>query len=388
LLSRALFQAAVSACRGTSAPKLRFTASNTNRFSARPVPRRSDGGFEGYLKRAAAESRSRDVTFVLNESQASSGVLFESCLRFLSGLLEHTGIPMETDAVIFATRSRVSALGVHRDPYGNFVFAAEGEKTFLLWPRDAVPGQPVVAPESALEALRSSAQRFHLKAGDALYIPGGYYHCTLQDGFSVHLSLILSTDADMVVHRFIWRELETFLYNCFDGSGESTFTATDGITLNRTPIALTRPLRRGLAKARGAEPLMRSAALRTQSADGFWSSPPEREHPPLKPSDRVEARRSNLRVAVSGDAMLVAACGHLYSCPAHPLLLAMLETLATGEPILVRDLLRRFTGTAWIGDDEVLLDSRWLRVFLLNLCKARWLKLSGSRRSGIRARKS
>jgi hypothetical protein len=137
-----------------------------------------------------------------------------------------------------------------------------------------------------------------------------------------------------------------------------------------------------------AEENIRSAFVRIQSANGFWSAPPERPHPALKPADWVVAKRSNLRLMSQGRHILVGACGHVYRCPAHPLLIQLLETLAHGEPVRVRELLRRFTGTARIGEEELLLESQWVLLFLRNLCEARWLKTMTPKRVRGRARKS
>src|SRR6185436_20384796 len=98
-----LFQACASAMRSQDRPRKivwRFVASRpAHPQSSRPLPRRADGGFETYLRRAAAETRSRDVTFIVNDAQAASAPLFDDGVDFLAGLCGLLGTPMETDCV-------------------------------------------------------------------------------------------------------------------------------------------------------------------------------------------------------------------------------------------------------------------------------------------------
>jgi cupin superfamily protein len=380
-LSRILFQAATAAASRTNphavAPPWRFVSSRTlDRRAPRPLPQSTDRNFKGYLARAAAETHSRDVTFILNESQQFSPPLFTCSLDFLSDLCAHAGTPLETDAVVFATRSRISALGIHRDAYSNFLIVAEGAKSFYLWPRNAVPGNPKEVPVAQLETLRASAERVDLEAGDALYMPSDYFHCAIQDGFSVHLSLVVAAGDQNAMEKFLWGELEPFLRRCFNGAGgKNMVLKPDEMMLGGLPDCVALPFRNGLAESRKAEDTVRAALIRTQSADGFPVAPAERRRVAMKPAAWVAGKRSNLYVMNDGEEILVGAYGQVYRCPAHPLLLKMLETLRNGEPVQVRELLRRFSGTGRIGDEEVSIGADWILLVLQNLYAARWLNV-------------
>jgi hypothetical protein len=382
-LSRMLFQAAAEAMRKSNPravnPPWRFMASRpSDRRVPPPLPRAADRSFLQYLTRAAKETRSRDVSFILNDAQAASAELFDTAADFLAGLSERAGTPLQTDAVVFATRSRVSALGIHRDVYSNFLFVVDGEKSFYLWPPDAVPGFPKEVPVAQLEELRATAEKVRLQAGDMLYMPSGYYHCAVQNGFSVHVSIVIAAGDQNATEMFLRGPLQELFRTSFTGEG-GRFLALkpDEIVLDELPDYIATPLKNGLVANRRAEEVMRDAFLRTQSASGFSVSPPERAAMPLKPADRVIARRSNLHLMTAGGTLIVGACGQVLHVPAHPLLLEMLQTLRSGEPVTVRQLLRRFTGTARIGEDDVALDNEWILFFLGSLQQAGWLRIDG-----------
>src|SRR5262249_10355234 len=126
-------------------PHLRFMVDNGAILTAYDpfLPKRDDGGFEGYIARLDRMIGERDVTLVLNRAQIHDFELWRRTRAFLRGLFGRVDVPLYPDLVIWVSRARATTFGVHEDPYDNFLFPITGHsKRFRVWHPEVIKKRP------------------------------------------------------------------------------------------------------------------------------------------------------------------------------------------------------------------------------------------------------
>ncbi|OAE34063.1 hypothetical protein AXG93_4280s1120 [Marchantia polymorpha subsp. ruderalis] len=106
-----------------------------------------------------------------------------------------------------------SRSSTHYDPYHNILCVVAGEKKVSLWPPSAAPGVDMVVPNYNMHPLFKKAVQgakvVTLRAGDALFIPEGWYHQVNNTGVTIavnfwwpsKISLLLGSPMDGYILR-------------------------------------------------------------------------------------------------------------------------------------------------------------------------------------------
>ena len=106
------------------------------------------------------------------------------------------------DIQLYATPSLCEGFDWHYDLEDVFVIQSSGEKVFNLRGNkadlDTLKAKPVEIPKTTdlLEQQMDTTElKFHLRAGDLLYIPAGYWHKarSIRDSFHISIGILNGT---------------------------------------------------------------------------------------------------------------------------------------------------------------------------------------------------
>ncbi len=160
------------------------------------LPHATDKSLPGYYDRVTRLLNGRDFTLVVNDVQAYDFELWTRMRAFLSELYSYVGLPLYAEATLYLSRSRTTAVGIHKDPVSNFLFQLTGTKRFRMWPSRLIKSTPDLIRTSAFDSIANEAITVDVKPADLLYIPSDYFHLAeANQEFSVHLSVLIGTDA-------------------------------------------------------------------------------------------------------------------------------------------------------------------------------------------------
>lgn len=343
------------------------------------LPRADDESLDSYVGRMNDFLDHRDFTLITNNAQGYDFELWNRMRAFVSGLYDIIGTPLRSEVVIYLSKSRTTAAGVHRDPYSNFLFQIYGRKRFHLWPSELIRARPQLARAVNYEEILDEAQTFDLAAGDFLYIPSDYYHLAeADDGLSVHVSIIVGTERETgsqltlnMASQLVKERLGAWNDNPFVKVAQQTGTETFQLPSSlQTVVGAFNNLEQRLNESLASELIRLSTALGCELAPPLLESPAA-----LVDDDIVEAdAQSPIIYQVSKNSLYFAANGHGFGCPAHPHALGLIRLLSSGGSHRVGELLNDFSGAVVLDGREVRLRSEDVRRLLEMLHLIRALK--------------
>jgi 50S ribosomal protein L16 3-hydroxylase len=348
--------------------------------TAKYLPRSEDGSLGGYVGRINDLLGGRDFTLIVNDAQASDFELWDRMRGFVSGLYDIVGMPLRSEVVIYTSRSRVTASGVHKDTYDNFLFQVCGRKRFRLWPTEVLSSRPHLIRATDYQEILGEATTVDLDPGDLLYIPADFYHLAEADEeLSIHVSIIVGADPDFG-HQLVTGLAAQAVRARLGGAGFDPL-----LPINPTePDASGRAIPNSLAKIIEAldgigedvrEPVIEELT-RLSTAFGCKLSPPPLETPArFNDDDLVEMNPdSAVSYRVSQDKLYLASNGQGFSCPAHPNAVGLIRHLIEGRQSRVGEILNAYSGTAAVAGFEVELRADDLRNLLETLYQIRFIR--------------
>lgn len=212
------------------------------------LPGPEDLAFARYAERVS-RSLTAGWSVVANSAQAHSADLYRFARDVFVRLRgTERGLPAGvSDCFIVAGSYASGPTRIHKDTADVFLYVAEGVKTMLLWPFEALaalapdgcdPWHEYVALGIDPDAVDTPPLRLTGKPGEVLYWPASYWHCGESDG-RPSLSLHLAT------HRY--RDMGPVWAGAFARAGlgevgvrwcgRERDLSADGLTFGRTAAA-------------------------------------------------------------------------------------------------------------------------------------------------------
>ena len=349
------FDVLYATCKDCSAPsqrqRVRFYLEHTRlvaRSLADYMPRIEDESLDGYKSRMTALLNGMDFSIIVGNAQAHDFELWNRMRHFLSGLYNYIGMPLRSEAMLYASVARSTPIGLHVDPYSNFLFQVSGRKRFRMWPSSIVRANPEVEGTANYTKILDDAITIDMNPGDILYIPSDYYHISeAGDELSAHLSFLISTAAEVgsliaksMIAEIVGRRVHSSMFVPF-----VTQPLSNSVDSSLPPgwsaaIEACSDLGLELRKSMIAE------VLRLRTSFGCEVSPPLAESSKLFDSDLVERDpQSNFEHYVFHETVYYSANGYGFSCPAHSQIMSLFEKITDGQRHKVSDLMSTYCGS-------------------------------------------
>jgi hypothetical protein len=311
------------------------------------LPRRDDRSLSGYAERVRQRHGHECFALLLNESQSVVPEIWFRVRDFLCGLFEESGFPAGgADANIFAGNYRRTPFGVHTDTRDVFTWIVEGQKKFLVWPREALDGIMGPGKRDAKDYadLRAHAIALEGDAGDLLYWPHPYWHVAESDRDGLVSTLSVGLDRTLPAEAWMRDAMLDLVRGPLESSDRITHHPFDPTSLGRSFRALPLQLRRALEAHRrrsaGAD-LERELRLKWMCwLTGFGMQLPPRAPPvELFDGDRVRGHAHHpITCASWRDQLLCSANGYGFAIAHSPELAAFIRKLNSRREFLVADL--------------------------------------------------
>jgi molybdopterin-synthase adenylyltransferase len=300
-------------------------------YRLRPQP--SEHTVREYTARVLAGAGVPSLTVIVNRAHARAPELWLRTRRFLAPLFELTGVPDSVDSTLWLSTARETCFGVHDDPYHGFILPIVGARSFRVWPIGESRDVHFDPEEQAAEH-----ELFSIERGEALYIPADRPHVGLSDGQPA-LQLTIAIDRrPLGLAELIEGEVAKLLLDRVQEHG-GVLPYGGGERL----AALAGACRDAIAQREALGEQITAALLRLSSAGGFRQVPPLRDEVELDGDTAIAAPEPAWLVTqVVGDVLQFAGNGHVFSLPAHPGVIALLERVRSGAAATVRELVDAF----------------------------------------------
>jgi hypothetical protein len=156
------------------------------------LPRRSDGGLDGYARRLVRSFRGHRFGLVFNDLEAYDWQHWLAMRGFLDRLESRVGrLAPDASTTLFVGNYRHTPFGIHKDELHVFTFVVRGTKRMRVWPFETFVGRGEVTaaahdqrariPAPSTAERRAALSRSALLAGargDLLYWPASCWHCS------------------------------------------------------------------------------------------------------------------------------------------------------------------------------------------------------------------
>ncbi len=338
------------------------------------VPKSSDQSVQGYADRVSRLVDNRDFTLLVNNLQAFDFEAWNKMRRFVSGLYGHIGLPLRAEVILYLSQAGTTAIGVHKDLNSNFLFQVLGKKRFLMWPSKVFVDNPQLVRTHDVTSISEAPIVADLNQGDLLYMPADYYHMAdcpheseTHNRLSVHISFLIGAESQIGYHRAI-RLISPLLKQRLDEVGVNPFLRVE--ETNPRERSLPAPLASLLETVSDLDkylhPVLVEESLRLVTAFGCDVSPPFLNTPrELGSDDWLEMNPvSTTASQVFLDTLYFVSNGHGLTCPAHPFAVALIEQLTKPGRYKVDSLLQRFSGVGRVGESEIELRRRDIKLML------------------------
>lgn len=370
---RELFDLTVRACwqrEPMGRPRVYFDHAGTADRALWPTP--EDGGFARYEERVRRQGGDRPFLLVVNNLQAFDAERWNSIRRLLKPLFDRVGIPSwTTELSVFVGTYPNTPFGVHIDSASVMHFPVVGTKRIRTWSRAFADASPGLKGAVEYSKFLQGSELLEAGPGGMLYWPSDAWHVGEGTG-----ELSVTWGVGMwyrSLREHVMRLAERLI---MQGMGHGELPMTDAtMPFADTPVSLLPP---------GIPPLMREVQrvmtdeifsgskieqatvidwLKRRSAWGFTAVPLPCEDVTLSPDDVVfQDEMFPIFRARLGGQIWIAANGHAFSVSEHPVVDALLDRLATCEPLRVRDLMEQFAksvvidGHEWVAEPETILE--------------------------------
>lgn len=345
------------------------------------LPRSEDKSITEYSDRLSQMVGDRDFTLLIDHAQAHDFELWRTMRSFVSGLVDRIGVPLRNEILIYVSKAQKTAIGMHQDPYSNFLFQLRGKKRFYLWPAEVFRSRPELMRTSRLAEVRDQATVVDSKPGDLLYIPSDYYHFAEASGdLSIHLSIIISIDQNIASHQAM-RLISGIVRHRMDAVSAKPFlklekSSPNSLELN-LPTAWTAIIDECSDLKYAFTQSMIGELLRVSTSFGCEVSP-HLETPgcELTDDDAIELDTdSTIAYHVFEGTLYLASNGHGFSCPAHSSVLALVDCLTKAQAHRVSWFLETYCGRGAIGDVKSEINRDHIKVLLDRLYKIRAIRV-------------
>ncbi|HND28428.1 MAG TPA: cupin domain-containing protein [Myxococcota bacterium] len=322
-------------------------------LSAELLPQPPDTHLAGWLDRVQL----RDPGLILNNVQCLSPEVWRWVRQILGSIFEDHMPAGGCSLEIFTGRYPQSFFGLHKDDQDVVTFVLEGTKVFYVWPFEVfsalAPGlQPMgnhALPDVDWRQHLDLALRLEARPGDIVYWPAEAWHIAAADDPG-----LLTTTLGLGFFRG-----GNPAQLCADAVAAAL---TDGETPELPPFHRD-AVAQGVDQILGflAQPSVRERTeeqlLSWLTGYGFTTLPEPQEQTEVSPRFRAVAH-GGISSLPRGAQRVVGACGRLFRIPEHPLLLDLLNALASGAT-LHRD--------AWQHDEVAPEVVDWLLLELLSV---------------------
>lgn len=378
-----LFDLTVKACwqrEPLGRPRVFFDAAGTADRALWPVP--ADGGFARYEERVRRNGGDRPFLLVVNNLQAFDMGRWNSVRRLLRPLFERVGIPSWTvELSVFVGRYPNTPFGVHMDSASVMHFPIVGTKRIRTWTSAFVEAHPDLKGATEYEKFLPGSELLEGGPGGMLYWPSDAWHVGEGTGeLSVTWGVGLWYRS---LREHVLRLAERLILQGpghAERQGDVTmpFDAATAPLLPSDLPALMRDVQRVMTEELFSPAAVERAAvvdwLKRRTAWGFTAVPLPLTDVSLSMEDVVRADTEfPILRARSGGQLWIAANGHAFSVSEHRVVDALLDRLATGEPLRIGALVEQFAtstvidGHEWVAEPETIVD------LLTNLCALRGL---------------
>lgn len=344
-----------------------------------PTP--EDRGFQHYEERVRRQNGDRPFLLVVNNLQAFDADRWDAVRRLLKPLFDEVGIPSwNVELSVFVGTYPKTPFGVHRDTASVMHFPVIGTKRIRTWPSTFVEQHPEIKNAVDYPDLLEGSELLEAGPGGMLYWPSDSWHVGEGDG---DLSVTWGVGCwHRPVREHVMRLAERLITQAM-GHDEVMSDVTMSFETKRSlqPAdlpPLMQEVRRVMTDEVFAPAAIEQVAvvdwLKRRTAWGFTAVPLPLSGVSLSAEDVVrEDEVFPILRARSGGRIWIAANGHAFSVSEHPVVDAMLDALATGEPFRVGALVERFAtstvidGHEWVAEPETIVD------LLTTLCSLRGL---------------
>ncbi len=312
-------------------------------------PRYQDRSFADFFARISKGFGHRSIGINIHHLQRARPDLWFRFRDFAGGLSQLTGaLPAQQwDIDTFFGTYHATPFGIHRDNASVFAIGVLGNRTYYAWPEEYfdVGDEALSTPDLArIGPHLRHATRMDVAPGEVVYWPSSHWHVVLSDGrpsavvqLSAYFGASLSAIVGGLVRDLLRSELEAYdlhdVYRLHETSADLPHALLEAYDV------LAEMMRGG----RLADELERFW-LGFRTADGFDAIPAADSKVHLEMADLivVDPRYAIAWKRATNGELMIAANGLTFSVAADAAIIAILERLNSGTPVIVTHLIEQY----------------------------------------------